>query len=87
MNATKKFLQLRYRKIYAKRLSRSESINGYYKGSDGTYKLVGTTDSAVDNEVNLKNALYNLIRYTTLRGISFKSVLYALPDPYESESE
>ena len=87
MNATEKFLNLRYRKIYAKRLSRSESINGYYKGSDGTYKLVGTTDSAVDNEVNLKNALYNLIRYTNLRGISFKSVLYALPDHYESESE
>ena len=86
MNATEKYLKLRYRKIYSLRLSRSESINGYYKGSDGIYKLVGTTETAVNNEVNLKNALYNLIRYTNLRGITFKSVLYAIPDPYETES-
>ena len=77
MKATEKFLNLKYRHIYAERFSRSESINGYYKGQSGICKLVGTTVTAVNNEVNLKNALYNLTLLTNKKGISLRSILTA----------
>ena len=78
-DATEKFLDKRHSIIYPERFSRSESINGAIKGPDGSYKLVGTTDIAIRNEIHLKNAVYNLIRHDNIKGIRRISVLHRVP--------
>ena len=50
---------------YKYRLSISESINGFYKTSNGIIKFIGTKRNAVDNECDLRNAIYNLTCFQT----------------------
>lgn len=64
---TEKFLDLRQQIHYPARLARSEGINAYHKTSTGILKLVGTTTTAVNNEIQIRNALYNLIRWNNLK--------------------
>lgn len=65
-----KFTLKRYRKIYAKRFNKSESINGYFKSINGVYHLMGNNPTAIGNEVTLKSILYNLVRLTQLKRLS-----------------
>ena len=64
---TDKYLDLRHRTHYPFRFSRSEGVNGFHKTSNGILKLVGTTSSAVNNELDLRNIIYNLTRINTLK--------------------
>lgn len=57
---TEKFLDERRKIHYKARFSRSEGINGFLKGDDGVLKLIGTTDIAVSNEIQLRSTIYNL---------------------------
>ena len=59
---TEKFLNKRYKIHYKARFSRSEGINGFLKGDNGVLKLIGTTENAVNNEIQLRNTIYNLTR-------------------------
>ena len=58
---------MKYRKIYAKRFNKSESINGYFKSINGVYHLIGNNPIAINNEVTIKSLLYNLVRLTQLK--------------------
>ena len=62
-----KFTLKKYRKIYAKRFNKSESINGYFKSINGVYHLIGNNPIAINNEVTIKSLLYNLVRLTQLK--------------------
>ena len=62
-----KFTLKRYKKIYAKRFNKSESINGYFKSINGVYHLMGNNPTAINNEVTIKSLLYNLVRLTQLK--------------------
>ena len=68
---TNKFLDKRHNIHYKSRFSRSESINGFLKGDDGILKLIGTTKYAVDNEIQLRNTIYNLTRLVNLTDIAY----------------
>lgn len=64
---TEKFLDKRRNIHYQSRFSRSEGINGFLKGDNGVLKLIGTTDNAVNNEIQLRNTIYNLTRLINLK--------------------
>ena len=51
--------------------SRSEGINGFLKGDNGVLKLIGTTDNAVNNEIQLRNTIYNLTRLINLKDTAY----------------
>ena len=68
---TNKFLDNRHNIHYKSRFSRSESINGFLKGDDGILKLIGTTKNAVDNEIQLRNTIYNLTRLVNLTDTAY----------------
>ena len=68
---TNKFLDKRYNIHYKSRFSRSEGINGFLKGDDGVLKLIGTTKNAVDNEIQLRNTIYNLTRQVNLTDTAY----------------
>ena len=68
---TNKFLDKRYKIHYQYRFSRSEGINGFLKGDDGILKLIGTTENAVDNEIQLRNTIYNLTRLINLTDTAY----------------
>ena len=70
-NMTEKFLDKRRNFNYMLRFSRSESINGFLKGSDGILKLIGTTPNAVNNELQLRNVVYNLTRFINLKDTAY----------------
>ena len=63
---TEKYLDLRHRKHYSLRFSRSECINGFHK-TTSILNLVGTTLNAVNNELDLRNVIYHLTRINTLK--------------------
>ena len=56
---------------YQYRFSRSEGINGFLEGDDGILKLIGTTKNAVDNEIQLRNTIYNLTRLINLTDTAY----------------
>lgn len=64
---TDKYLDSRRRIHYPLRLARSEGVNGFHKIDKSVLKFVGTTYSAVNNENNLRNSIYNLVRINTLK--------------------
>ena len=64
---SEKFLDLRHRVHYPLRFSRSEGINAFHKNQNGIIKFVGTTLNAVNNELDLRDCVYNLIRINTLK--------------------
>ena len=68
---TEKFLNKRYKIHYKARFSRSEGINGFLKGDNGVLKLIGTTENAVDNEIQLRNTIYNLTRLINLKDTAY----------------
>lgn len=68
---TEKFLDKRYNIHYKARFSRSEGINGFLKGDNGVLKLIGTTDNAVNNEIQLRNTIYNLTRLINLKDTAY----------------
>lgn len=68
---TNKFLDKRHNIHYKSRFSRSEGINGFLKGDDGILKLIGTTKNAVDNEIQLRNTIYNLTRQVNLTDTAY----------------
>ena len=68
---TEKFLDKRRNINYPSRFSRSEGINGFLKGDNGVLKLIGTTDNAVNNEIQLRNTIYNLTRLINLKDTAY----------------
>ena len=68
---TEKFLDKRHNIHYSARFSRSEGINGFLKGDDGVLKLIGTTTNAVNNEIQLRNTIYNLTRLINLKDTAY----------------
>ena len=56
---------------YPQRFSRSEGINGFLKGDNGVLKLIGTTETAVNNEIQLRNTIYNLTRLINLKDTAY----------------
>ena len=68
---TERFLDKRRNIHYSSRFSRSEGINGFLKGDNGVLKLIGTTDNAVNNEIQLRNAIYNLTRIINLKDTAY----------------
>ncbi len=68
---TEKFLNKRYKIHYKARFSRSEGINGFLKGDNGVLKLIGTTENAVNNEIQLRNTIYNLTRLINLKDTAY----------------
>lgn len=64
---TEKFLNKRYKIHYKAYFSRSEGINGFLKGDNGVLKLIGTTENVVNNEIQLRNTIYNLTRLINLK--------------------
>ena len=68
---TEKFLDKRINIHYPSRFSRSEGINGFLKGDNGVLKLIGTTDNAVNNEIQLRNTIYNLTRLINLKDTAY----------------
>ena len=68
---TEKFLDKRRNIHYKARFSRSEGINGFLKGDNGVFKLIGTTESAVNNEIQLRNTIYNLTRLINLKDTAY----------------
>lgn len=63
----RKSLKQRYQKIYKHRFHCSEGINGYLKIKNGILNLIGTTTTAVQNEIYLRGLYYNIIRKTNLK--------------------
>lgn len=92
---TEKFLDKRRNIYYKARFSRSEGINGFLKGDNGVLKLIGTTESAVNNEIQLRNTIYNLTRPINLKDTAYwvqnhknsivchKNRLYAVSETYK----
>lgn len=68
---TEKFLNKRYEIHYKSRFSRSEGINSFLKGDNGVLKLIGTTENAVNNEIQLRNIIYNLTRLINLKDTAY----------------
>ena len=64
---TDRFHDKRRNVNYKDRLPISEGINGFHKTSDGIIKFVVTTLTAIENEYDLRNAIYNLIRMETFK--------------------
>lgn len=68
---TEKFLDKRSNTQYSYRFSRSEGINGFLKGDKGVLKLIGTTTTAINNEIQLRNTIYNLTRLVNLKDTAY----------------
>ena len=68
---TDKFLDKAWNIHYPERFSRSEGINGFLKGDNGVLKLIGTTENAVNNEIQLRNTIYNLTRLINLKDTAY----------------
>ena len=68
---TEKFLNKRYEIHYKSRFSRSEGINSFLKGDNGVLKLISTTENAVNNEIQLRNIIYNLTRLINLKDTAY----------------
>jgi hypothetical protein len=68
---TERFLDKRRNIHYPSRFSRSEGINGFLKGDNGVLKLIGTTNNAVNNEIQLRNTIYNLTRLINLKDTAY----------------
>ena len=68
---TERFLDKRRNTHYSSHFSRSEGINGFLKGDNGVLKLIGTTDNAVNNEIQLRNTIYNLTRLINLKDTAY----------------
>jgi len=68
---TEQFLDKRRNIHYPQRFSRSEGINGFLKGDNGVLKLIGTTETAVNNEIQLRNTIYNLTRLINLKDTAY----------------
>lgn len=66
-----KFTNKRYRNLYQQRFSISEGINGLLKRTNGIFKLISSNKKAVDNELMLRNTVYNLIRTVNLKGTAY----------------
>ena len=64
---TDRFLDKRRYVHYIPRFSRGESINGFHKTDLGVIKFVGTTLQAVENECDLRDTIFNLIRWNNLK--------------------
>ena len=64
---TDRFFDKRRNVNYKDRFAISEGINGFHKTSDCIIKFVGTTLNAIENECDLRNAIYNLIRMETFK--------------------
>ena len=56
---------------YPQRFSRSEGINGFLKGDNGILKLISTKETAVNNEIQLRNTLYNITRKINLKDTAY----------------
>ena len=63
---TNKFTNERYLKIFRERFPKGEGINGFLKGPIGILLLMGSSEQAINNFMNLRNALYNLTRLNTM---------------------
>ena len=68
---TEKFLNKRYKIHYKARFSRSKGINSFLKGDNGVLKLISTTENAVNNEIQLRNTIYNLTRLINLKDTAY----------------
>ncbi len=56
---------------YPQRFSRNEGINGFLKGDNEVLKLIGTTETAVNNEIQLRNTIYNITRLINLKDATY----------------
>jgi hypothetical protein len=52
---------------YRKRFHVSEGINGYMKRTNGVLLLLGSSEAGINNEMYLRNTVYNLFRIKTLK--------------------
>lgn len=68
---TEKFLDKRSNVHYSARFSRSEGINGFLKGDNGVLKLIGTSEKSINNELQLRNTIYNLTRLINLKDTAY----------------
>ena len=68
---TERFLDKRININYPQRFSRSEGINGLLKGDNRVLKLIGTTETEVNNEIQLRNTIYNLTRLINLKDTAY----------------
>lgn len=66
-----KFTNKRYSKLYKQRFPISEGINGFIKSTNGIFKLISPNKKAADNEIMLRNTVYNLIRTVNLKGTAY----------------
>ena len=66
-----KFTNKRYKKMYQDRFHISEGINGFIKRTNGMFKLISPNKKAADNEIQLRNTVYNLIRTVNLKGTAY----------------
>ena len=66
-----KFTDKRYNKLYKQRSPINEGINGFIKSTNGIFKLISPNKKAADNELMLRNTLYNLIRTVNLKGTAY----------------
>ncbi len=66
-----KFTNKRYKKMYQDRFHISEGINGFIKRTNGMFKLISPNKQAADNEMQLRNTVYNLIRTVNLKGTAY----------------
>lgn len=66
-----KFTDKRYNKLYKLRFPISEGINGFIKSTNGIFKLISPNKKAADNEIMLRNTVYNLIRTVNLKGTAY----------------
>ena len=82
---TNKFLDKRYKIHYQYHFSRSEGINGFLKGDVDILKLIGTTKNAVDNEIQLRNIIYNLTKFKLNKNYHFQ-LHKTLKKPYSKKS-
>jgi len=66
-----KFTDKRSSKLYKQRFPISEGINGFFKSTNGIFKLLSSNKRAADNEIQLRNTVYNLIRTVNLKGTAY----------------
>ena len=68
---TEKFLDEEYNIHYSGRFSWSEGINGFLKRDDRTLKFIGTIRNAINNELQIRNSIYNLTRLINLKDTAY----------------
>ena len=67
-NMTNEFAAGKYNEIYKERFPNSECINGFHKTKDTILKLLCRNLTANQNEMLLRNLLYNIKRLKNLKG-------------------